>query len=104
MTIALDSARVRALTERLVALPSVSPDPAAERACAAAIRAALPAALEIGEWPTLDGRPVVWGLMRGASPRTVVMLTHYDTVGVEEYEALGESRGGSLAFRPGELR
>jgi len=33
-------------------------------------------------------RPVVWGLRPGRSPRTVVLLGHYDTVEIECYGAL----------------
>lgn len=101
---ATDPARALALAERLIALPSVSPDPAAEATCAAAIRAALPAGIETGEWTTADGRPVVWGLLHGASRRTVTLLTHYDTVGVDEYQALGDPAGLAIAFRPAALR
>ena len=101
---AIDPARVRALTERLVAYSSVSPDPGGETACAQLIRAALPAGLESGAWPTDDGRPVVWAHLRGRSRRTVVLLTHYDTVGVEEYAALDPGRGARIGFDPDALR
>lgn len=98
------AARARALAERLIALPSVSPDPAAEAACAAAIRAALPPGLETGEWRTGDGRPVVWAHLPGPSARTVLLLTHYDTVGVDEFAALGDPGGERVAFQPAVLR
>jgi arginine utilization protein RocB len=101
---AIDPARVQALAERLVAMPTVSPDPVAEIRCAAAIRQALPPGLEAGEWLTADGRPVVWALLRGGSPRTVVLLTHYDTVGIDEYQSLGDPAGVSIALRPEALR
>jgi arginine utilization protein RocB len=99
---AIDSRRALALAERLIAIPSVSPDPLAERRCAAAIREALPARLEQGEWLTADGRPVVWAILRGGSPRTVAMLTHYDTVGIDEYRLLASD--AEVAFRPQALR
>src|SRR5437867_4456673 len=81
--------RVRALAERLIAIPSVSPDPAAETQCARVLAEQLPTSLERGEWSTSDGRPVLWALLRGRSPRTVVLLGHYDTVGISEFAALG---------------
>src|SRR5689334_6779915 len=100
----IDPTRVRALAERLIALESVSPDPAGERRCAAAIRAELPRGLERGEWRTADGRPVIWALLEGGSRQTVILIGHYDTVGFDEYEALGDPAGASVALRPGELR
>ncbi len=99
----LDPARVQALAERLIALPSVSPDVVAETRCAAAIQAALPRGVTNGVWPTADGRPVVWALLEGGSTRTVVVLAHYDTVGVEDFERLDPS-GAALAFDPRGLR
>jgi arginine utilization protein RocB len=104
MTSKPDRAQGIALAERLIALPSVSPDPTGEKACAAAIRAALPKGMECGEWPTSDGRPVVWGLLRGSSPRALVLLTHYDTVGVDEFAALGGPEGAGTAFRSALVR
>ena len=104
MTDPLDPARVRALTERLVAVPSVSPDPAGESACADAVRGALPAAVEPGSWVLPDGRRTVWALLRGRSPRTVLLLGHFDTVGVAEYAALGAPEGERIAFVPEALR
>ena len=101
--------RVRALTEQLVGIPSVSPDVVGETACAAALRALLPAGLEQGEWYAPDGRPVVWARLRGraAGPgarRAVLLLSHYDTVGVDEFAALGGRLGERIAFDPGALR
>ena len=101
---AIDPARVRDLTRRLVACSSVSPDPGGEAACAALIRDALPRGVECGLWPTDDGRPVVWAHRRGRSPATVVLLAHYDTVGVEEYAALDPALGARIAFDPEALR
>jgi arginine utilization protein RocB len=104
MVIAIDPKQVRALTERLIAVRSVSPDPEAERACAAVIRGSLPPGIESGEWPTRDGRPVVWAMARGRSRRAVLMLGHYDTVGVSEFASLGDPRGEAVAFDPVALR
>jgi len=98
----MDPRRTQALAERLIAIPSVSPDRSAEGRCAAAIRDALPAGLEQGEWLTEDGRPVLWAILRGRSPRTLLLLTHYDTVGIDEYGAL--TAGADVAFRPEALR
>jgi len=100
----LDPARVRALAERLVAVPSVSPDPAGESACADALLEALPAGLESGTWALPDGRRTIWALLRGRSPRTVLLLGHLDTVGVGEYAALGAEEGERIAFAPEALR
>jgi arginine utilization protein RocB len=100
---AIDPRRVQALAERLIAIRSVSPDPHAEALCAAAIHEAIPASLERGEWRTEDGRPVVWGLMRGRSRRTLVLLTHYDTVGIDEYRAL-DAADPEVAFHSEALR
>lgn len=104
MGTAIDPKAVRALTERLVGVRSVSPDPDSERACAAVIRGSLPSGIESGEWPTRDGRPVVWAMARGRTRRGVLMLSHYDTVGVAEFASLGDPRGEAIAFDPGALR
>lgn len=104
MATAIDPTQVRALTERLVGVRSVSPDPDAERACAAVIRGSLPSGIESGEWPTRDGRPVVWAMARGRSRRAVLVLGHYDTVGVSEFAGLGDERGEAVAFDPAALR
>lgn len=95
--------QVRALAERLIEVPSVSPDPAGEDRVADLLLAALPAPLERGVWPLPDGRRVVWARLRGRTRRTLLALGHLDTVGVEEYAELGAD-GARLAFRPRELR
>src|SRR6185295_5751871 len=95
---------IRSFAESLIAIPSVSPDPIGERACAEHLAGALPAGSTRGRWLTADGRPVVWALVRGRSPRTVLLLGHYDTVGVGEYAAFGAPDAEALAFRPDELR
>jgi arginine utilization protein RocB len=99
-----DPAAIRALTERLVGIASVSPDVLGETRCAEALIEALPLGIEHGTWPTPDGRPVVWALVRGRTPRTLMMLGHYDTVGFDEYTALGASAGSNIALDPAALR
>ena len=94
---------VRALTERLIETPSVSPDPVAENRIAAMLLDAMPEGVERGTWPLEDGRRVVWGRLRGGGRRALLVLGHFDTVGVEEYADLGDP-GAALAFRPRELR
>ncbi len=106
---AIPAARVRDLTTRLVAVPSVSPDTVAETEFAAALRELLPTGLEQGEWYAADGRPIVWARLRGKHTgkgprRALVLLTHGDTVGVTEYAALGGRRGDKVAFDPDALR
>ncbi len=96
--------RLLALAERLVAIPSVSPDVRAETRCARALMEALPTGVERGAWATADGRPVIWALMQGRSPRTVILLGHYDTVGVSEFARLGSPLGEKIAFHPAALR
>jgi arginine utilization protein RocB len=103
------SRQVRSLAERLIALSSVSPDPAGEALCAEALAEALPGAMEHGLWPTADGRPVVWARLCGARPGgagtpAVVVLGHYDTVGVGEFAALNDVTGDAVAFDPARLR
>ncbi len=101
--------QVRALTERLVAIPSASPDVLAETEFAAALRESLPAGLERGEWYAPDGRPIVWARVRGRGARgparrAVLLLSHYDTVGVEEFASLGGRQGAAIAYDPSALR
>jgi arginine utilization protein RocB len=101
---ALDSDAVRALTERLIASPSVSPDVVNETRCARVLSEAMPAGVEHGAWATADGRPVVWALVRGGSARTLIVLGHYDTVGFDEYASLGATEGSKIALDPRALR
>ncbi len=100
----IDSEAALVLTRRLVSIPSVSPDVGAETRCAETLAAHLPAESVHGMWSLPDGRPVVWALLQGRSPRTVVMLGHFDTVGVPEFTSLGAPGGQSIAFHPRELR
>ena len=99
-----DPAAIRALTQRLVGIASVSPDVAGETKCAEALCEALPSGVERGRWPTADGRPVVWALVRGRTPRTLLVLGHYDTVGFDEYATLGAPGGSAIALDPDALR
>jgi arginine utilization protein RocB len=98
---------VRRYTLELVGIQSVSPDRQGEDAVAAKVRDLLaeggPAAVydALAFAPLKDpddpyGRRNVYALLRGASPRTVVLLGHIDTVGLGDYgEALR-----ALALRP----
>lgn len=100
------SRAVRALAERLIAVRSVSPDPAAEGLCAETLAEALPAAVEHGMWPAADGRPIVWARLAGtrAAAPALILLGHYDTVDVAEFAALNDATGEQVAFDPGRLR
>jgi len=104
MTSPLDAAAIRALTVKLVGVRSVSPDVAGETRCAREIELALPAGVERGRWRTPDGRPAVWAFAPGATPRTVVLLAHHDTVGTGEFAALGDPAGEAVALYPRSLR
>ena len=94
---------VRALAERLIAVPSVSPDPDGESRCGETLAAHLPVETVHGVWTLPDGRPVVWALLEGRSPRTVILLGHYDTVSARGFAA-PDSEGEALAFDPHRLR
>jgi arginine utilization protein RocB len=99
-----DPAAIRALTERLVGIASVSPDVTGETRCAEVLSEALPSGVEHGSWPTSDGRPIVWALVRGRTPRTLLVLGHYDTVGFDEYAIFGTPNGPAIALDPAALR
>src|SRR2546428_2080089 len=101
---ALNPSAIRALTLRLVGCRSVSPDVIGETRCAREIQAALPDRAEHGQWRTPDGRPVVWAYSPGTTGAAVVLLGHYDTVGVGEFGALGDPLGEDVAFDPAALR
>jgi arginine utilization protein RocB len=95
---------IRRRTEHLVSIRSVSPDPDAERRCGRALLTSLPSTLKRGEWLTPEGRPVIWALLRGQTKRTVVLLGHYDTVGVDEFAFLEGSGDTEIAFHPERLK
>lgn len=106
-----DRDRIEALAARLVAARSVSPDLHAETRCADRIFDALPAGVDRGRWKTEDGRPVVWAHLAGSPPAqrpggvpSLLVLGHYDTVGVDEFAALEDATGPSIAFDPARLR
>jgi arginine utilization protein RocB len=109
MSTSFDPARVRALAEQLIAVPSVSPDETGETRCGRALLAALPAGVEQGVWRLRDRREIVWARLRSAaSPargpkRALLLLGHHDTVGVSEYERLGAPEGMVVAFQPHRL-
>ena len=99
---------VHATTGELVVIPSISPDSPGENRCAERIARLLrqESDLEPILWPTGDGRHNVASLLRGAhregGSRTLILLSHYDTVGVEEFRAL-DPDAGRIAFDPPRL-
>jgi arginine utilization protein RocB len=101
---------VKAMTEALVAIPSISPDAAGENHCGERIAALLEegGGLVAERWPTTDGsgRFSVACLLRGEHPgnqgETIILMCHYDTVGVDEFQALDLE--GTIAFEPERLR
>ena len=106
----LDPGATRALAERLISIPSASPDPAGESRCARALLESFPEAVERGVWRLRDRREVVWARLRGGSSgskssgRALLLLGHHDTVGVSEYARLGAPEGALVAFQPHRLR
>lgn len=86
---------VKALTERLVRIDSVSPNVAGENACAAEIHSALAEwGLSPGYWELADGRRIVWAMVEGGAVPpdagripTVILLGHLDVAGVQDYGA-----------------
>jgi arginine utilization protein RocB len=99
-----DAASARALTSRLVACASVSPDVEGETRCARLLADSLDPRIERGEWRTQDGRPVVWAYVPGQVASATVLLGHYDTVGFSEYSLLDAAAGDRLALDTGALR
>jgi arginine utilization protein RocB len=100
---------VRQLTEALVATPTISPDVACENRCAEQIAALLHQhELHPERWPTGDGRHSVACLLRGQHPsndgRTIILMGHYDIVGVDEFKAIDPAGEGAIAFAPERLR
>lgn len=97
---------VRQLTKALVAIPSVSPDVEAENRCAEKIHELLASDdfLQPVFWDTEDGRKNVACLLKSQhlqnTGKTVILTSHFDMVGVEDFARLGDS---NLAFQPDEL-
>ena len=96
---------VREMTATLVAIPSVSPDAEAENRCAERIREMLSVdSLSPTFWDTNDGRKNIACLLKSEDPNnmgaTIVLMSHFDTVGVEDFARFGDS---NLAFQPDEL-
>lgn len=88
-----------------MAIPSVSPDVNAENCCAEEIGALLRRdSLDPVFWEVGDGRRSVACLLKSRHPqnngRTVVLASHFDTVGIEDFARLGDA---SPAFHPGVL-
>ncbi len=88
--------RALELTQRLVRVPSCSRT-VQEREFAQYLHALLSelggGMLEVGLYPVPNDpwhRAVPWALLSGQSPRTVVLMSHYDTVDTADYGALRE--------------
>jgi arginine deiminase len=100
------------MTERLMALPTISPDVDDENRCADLIVQLLTEpdadgwtpALQPQRWHTPDGRQNVACLLRGARGKTLILMAHYDVVGVDEFKALDPAGTGEIAFAPERLR
>ncbi len=98
---------VRQLTKALVAIPSISPNEEGENRCAEKIHELLAVdsdSLQSVFWNTEDGRKNVVCLLKSKHPNntgnTIILMSHFDTVGVEDFARLGDS---NLAFQPDEL-
>ncbi|HMS00222.1 MAG TPA: M20/M25/M40 family metallo-hydrolase [Anaerolineales bacterium] len=96
---------VRVITEALVSIASVSPDVEAENRCAEKIHELLAVdSLSPTFWDTDDGRKNVACLLKSDNPnntgRTIVLMSHFDTVGIEDFARFGDS---NIAFQPEEL-
>ena len=96
---------VREMTETLVSIPSVSPSAEGENRCAEKIREMLAVdSLVPTFWETNDGRKNVVCLLKSDNPnntgRTIVLMSHFDTVGVEDFARFGDS---NIACQPDEL-
>lgn len=102
---------IREYTELLVSFPTVSPDAEGENACLRAIVHLLKSSTDLQTtlWPTGDGRNSIACLLRGTHPsnsgRTVILMGHYDTVGVTEFEGLmAATDDDAIAFDVSGLR
>ena len=104
------------MTERLMAVSTVSPDVDGENRCADLIIRLLTEPDTDGwspdiqpmRWRTADGRHNVACLLRGTHPNaadnTLILMAHYDTVGVDEYKSIDPTATGEIAFDPSRLR
>ncbi|MDX2140063.1 MAG: arginine deiminase family protein [Chloroflexota bacterium] len=107
-------APVRAMTERLMVLSTISPNVDDENRCADLIVELLTEpdgdgwtpALQPLRWHTPDGRQNIACLLRGAggAGKTLILMAHYDVVGVDEFKALDPTGTGAIAFTPERLR
>ncbi|MCC6617185.1 MAG: M20/M25/M40 family metallo-hydrolase [Anaerolineae bacterium] len=101
---------VKAMTERLMAVSTISPDVEGENACAHLIAGLLAEGGADGLapelWPVEDGRHNVACLLRSLTPtrRTIVLMAHYDTVGIDEFRTFDPEQGGAIARDPERLR
>jgi arginine deiminase len=107
---------VKSMTERLMAVSTISPDIDGENRCADLIVQLLtePDAegwsppLQPLRWRTPDGRHNVACLLRGAHPShsndTLILMAHYDVVGVDEFKSIDPTGTGEIAFDPLRLR
>lgn len=89
---------VREITETLLAIPSISPDVEGENRCAEKIAELLARKLDSLQpifWNTSDGRKNVACLLKSRHPqntgKTVVLMSHFDTVGVDDFARFGSS-------------
>ena len=98
---------VKAITERLVRINSVSPSIEAENTCASEIHKILEEqGLAPDYWEIAgDGRKNVWVMLEGQAVSaeitkipTIILIGHFDTVGVEDYDF------GLDPFNPQELQ
>lgn len=103
-------AAVQTMTERLVAIASVSPDRKGENLCADEIASLLgPESSEdastLTSWPVPGGRKSVACFLEGRHPEnrgdTVILMGHFDTVGMQEFRTRFDDPG--VALRPDEL-
>lgn len=102
---------VRRFTEKLVSIASISPDFEGENLCAKVIKKCLQengGNIALFDWKTVDKRLNVIAFVQGEHPdndgKTVILLSHYDTVGVDEFHTLDLVNREKVAFSPNELR
>lgn len=102
---------IRSYTQLLVSFPTVSPSVDGENKCARIIETLLTdsTTLHTMLWPTGDGRNSVACLLCGTHPsntgRTTILMGHYDTVGVTEFDGLAAATGDeTTAFDVSALR